>query len=477
MIGVVATWCLLAGLALWLEKPHRAGRKKAEVLPLSQALHEHLGTSDVREVVTMERVFPIRLRVDVQKAIEQVLSNETEVVAVHGVEAMGGAFFWALRLGDILAQDANNASVQTTPPQYELVSVGEDKPIPVLRNGLWLLKRGPHAMVLLMTPSYYQRPAAGLLVQLACRDIADARQSMEELSEAIVRAFRKSGTYRGKVLSLENDVESSSGEVEYLRVHRVPRVSREEVILPEATLAAIERNVLGFVKHRKALKDRGLHVKKGLLFYGPPGAGKTHTLRYLINALHGHTIFLMRAEQMASLAEYMMLARLLQPSVVIIGDVDLIALQRSEEGHNLPLLNRLLEEMDGLEEEAEMLFILTTNRPLSLEEALAGRPGRIDQAIEFPLPDVECRRRLIRLYAKGIQLSEELCENVAQRTEGVSAAFIKELMRRAWQYHLEGGAGGELTWQQVRDALDEMTVHGGKLNLKLLGADRFGFQA
>jgi len=99
------------------------------------------------------------------------------------------------------------------------------------------------------------------------------------------------------------------------------------------------------------------------------------------------------------LDEYMQLARFLQPAMVVMEDVDLIACARTsmrspcEES----LLNKLLNEMDGLREDAALLFVLTTNRPEQLESALAARPGRVDQAIEFPLPDADGRRKLIKL--------------------------------------------------------------------------------
>ena len=66
------------------------------------------------------------------------------------------------------------------------------------------------------------------------------------------------------------------------------------------------------------------------------------------------------------------------------------------------LLNKLLNEMDELTADAEILFVLTTNRPEALETALASRPGRIDRAIEFPLPDPAGRLKLVRLYAAGV---------------------------------------------------------------------------
>ena len=212
--------------------------------------------------------------------------------------------------------------------------------------------------------------------------------------------------------------------------------------------------------------------KKGILFYGPPGTGKTHTIHYLSKALDGHTTLLISAEQVGLLAEYMTLARLLQPSMVIIEDVDLIARDRTtmDSPCEEVLLNKLLNEMDGLKEDADILFILTTNRPEQLELALASRPGRIDQAIEFPLPDEQGRRKLVALYSQGIALPQPVVDETVRRTEGVSAAFVKELMRRTVQFHIERRGTGEVSHDDVDNALNEMLLSGGSLNLKLLGA-------
>jgi cell division protease FtsH len=134
------------------------------------------------------------------------------------------------------------------------------------------------------------------------------------------------------------------------------------------------------------------------------------------------------------------------------------------------ILNKLLNEMDGLREDAAILFILTTNRPDSLEAALASRPGRIDQAIEFPLPDENGRRSLVRLYACGLPLDENVVETIVQRTDKASAAFIKELMRRAAQFYIQNGSKGHLQLADLNAALEEMLFAGGSLNAKLLGA-------
>ena len=75
-------------------------------------------------------------------------------------------------------------------------------------------------------------------------------------------------------------------------------------------------------------------------------------------------------------------------------------------------------------EEADILLILTTNRPESLERALASRLGRIDQAIEFPLPDESGREKLVRLCSQGVDVPEDVAAVIVQRTDRVSGAFI-----------------------------------------------------
>jgi ATP-dependent 26S proteasome regulatory subunit len=144
---------------------------------------------------------------------------------------------------------------------------------------------------------------------------------------------------------------------------------------------------------------------------------------------------------MGLLSQYMNLARLLQPTLVVIEDVDLIARNRENMGSPCEesLLNALLNEMDGLKDNADILFVLTTNRPEQLETALAGRPGRIDQAIEVPLPDRIGREKLVRLYGGGLKLSGHVVTELVKRTNGVSAAFIKEMMRRTAQSSIMRG--------------------------------------
>src|SRR6202011_5947544 len=220
-------------------------------------------------------------------------------------------------------------------------------------------------------------------IEIAVPAGADGAEFVQRCFSELESAVNAARSYRG--IDADGDYRGRSRGI---MVHKLPQVQREDVILPEATLKLLDRNVLSFVGTRPQLRRLGQSTRKGILLYGPPGTGKTHTIRYLASNLPGHTTLIITAAQVTLLAPYMNLARLLQPAMVVIEDVDLIARDRNQMGPcEESLLNALLNEMDGLKEDADILFILTTNRPEDLEGALASRPGRIDQAIEVPVPD------------------------------------------------------------------------------------------
>ena len=292
----------------------------------------------------------------------------------------------------------------------------------------------------------------------------------QELFLRLEEAVKKAESYRGKVLSLDNS-DSYGGEGTGIKVHQIEPVKRENVILPAETLALVERNVLQFAAQRRRLFELHQSTKKGLLFHGPPGNGKTYTIRYLIGALKDHTTLLITGAQIAQLNEYMALARLLQPALVVIEDIDLVAKERVSTGMSCEetLLNQLLNEMDGLASDAEITFLLTTNRPELLEEALAARPGRIDQAIEFAPPSEVERTRLAYLYAAGVELGPQVIDQVVSLTKGASAAFIKELMRRALQFRLARCDDVTIGIQDVQEAFEELVLNRGSLSARVLG--------
>ncbi len=418
------------------------------------------------QIVTSERTFPKRMKVDLQRACNEILNpGAIKFVGIHS-----GHQYDKLTMSSLFDRSQYN-SKKVGPLQYEDVDIGEDIPIPCLKNGLWLKKEGDFHYAVLCAPYVDYRGDGGITIETAVPPGEKGEEITQLLFRRLEKAVHEAQSYRGKVLSLEQD-DRYSGKSSGIKVHKLSGIDRKEIILPDVTLNAIDHNIIRFAEKRQGLKKLGQSTKKGLLFHGAPGTGKTHTIRYLAKALKDHTTFIITAEQMGLLSEYFTLARLLQPAVMIIEDVDLIAKAREKMDSTCEevLLNKLLNEMDGLNEDADIFIILTTNRPDILEEAIASRPGRVDQSIEFPLPDENSRKKLVHLYKANLNVGDDILETIVKKTEGVSASFIKELMRRIAQYVLESTQSKNgVTLKNLTDALEEMIFVGGKLNVKLLG--------
>jgi hypothetical protein len=454
--------------------PPKSARKAARPEPPQQVPAYHVidicfEGIDRDSLIINRRQFPAHMRADLQPAFEELFVKDADYV----VGVLPAYHFDRLSFAKLMHRDRREP-VAIGPLQYADVDIGEVNPARCFENALVLRDSAqvPHAAFLMHMLEHGENPL--LTVEIAVpRDHDGAEAFVQDCFRRLEQAIAQSRAYRGKVLSLER-VEHYEGRSRGILVHRIPRVAPEAVILPAATRVLLDRNVIDFTQVRENLRALGLQTKKGILLYGPPGTGKTHTIRYLASNLPGITTFIITAGQVGLLAQYMTLARLLQPSMVVIEDVDLIARSREQMqgGCEEVLLNRLLNEMDGLQENSDVLFVLTTNRPQDLEAALAQRPGRIDQAIEVPLPDEGCRDKLVRLYGRGMKLSPALIAEAAKRTEGVSAAFIKELMRRTAQAALARAGAKKVTEPSAADlseALDDMLFSGGQLNVKLLG--------
>ena len=197
-------------------------------------------------------------------------------------------------------------------------------------------------------------------------------------------------------------------------------------------------------------------------------------MRYLISELVDTTVVELTGETLHGIREACSVARALQPAMIVVEDVDLIAEERSHYGGETPLLFTLLNEMDGLDEDADVVFLLTTNRADLLEPALASRPGRVDQAVHVELPDRESRRRLVELYRGGLDVDLGRIDDVLDRTDGVTASFLKELLRRAAvgaadRDEQDAGASLRVTADDLDAALDDLLDTRNQMTRAVLG--------
>ncbi len=132
-------------------------------------------------------------------------------------------------------------------------------------------------------------------------------------------------------------------------------------------------------------------------------------------------------------------------------------------------LNELLNAMDGLEGDTDIQFILTTNRADVLERALKSRPGRIDHSEEIPLPDAACRKRIFELFSRNEEHSIDDFDAWVARTDGASATYIRELMRRAATESSREGDAICIETRHLEKAHAELVEVGGALTKSILG--------
>lgn len=386
-------------------------------------ISEHLGRRADGLPVTVER-WPSYEHPNVQAALNAWLAHEDrshQLVGMVGYRHRG-----SMSMSDLLGHGEFGHGPRPGGVSRVRRPVGPDgETIDCLRAAVLLVDDGDDRLALLVLGPDEESGYSGVRIEVMATDEGAASRVTEELRHlAVVH-----NVYRGKVVSFGGSIFDERES--FLRFHRREAMLASALILPDATFADIQRQVVGVARNRHRLRAAGQHLKRGLLLYGPPGVGKTHTVRYLIGELADTTIVELTGDTLGAIKEACSIARALQPSMIVVEDVDLIAEQRDMYEGSSPLLFTLLNEMDGLAEDADVIFLLTTNRADLLEEALSQRPGRVDQAVHIDLPDRESRRRLVDLYRGRLDLDTSRLDDILDRTDGVTASFLKELLRRA----------------------------------------------
>lgn len=304
----------------------------------------------------------------------------------------------------------------------------------------------------------------GLRLEVAGLEVAAAQTLLARLEQLRVQL----NVYRGQVVEVGL---GPMGEVA-LSFAALPVTERADVVLPEHVLGRIDRHALDLSRHREVLRRHGQHLKRGMLLYGPPGTGKTHTARYLVGQMGEYTRLLLSGRSLHTIGAITGIARELEPAVVVLEDVDLVAEDRSFGPSGNPVLFELLDAMDGAAADADLLFVLTTNRADLLEGALAARPGRVDVAVEIDLPDAAARGRLLELYSRGVPVELDAHDRgaIVERTDGVTASFLKELMRRTVLEAVgDDGTLDVVTAEHVGRALDDLLDDNQQITRTLLG--------
>jgi hypothetical protein len=393
--------------------------REPRLTPLGARVQEHLGVDPTALPLVAEHIPPHRL-VDADLALDDLASGDerAEVLGISGGQERQHEDFTSM-LRHRYASFGTDA-----PVEYGSAATGPRSTRQVLAMGLRLFAFEGRPVAVLQRDAKPMFGRETAIVEILTGDaettgtfLATLRRRMNEVS-----------VVRGNVVSFgHSEYGQGVGRMTFLER---PSVTAADVVLPDGVLQRIRDHVVGIAEHADDLRARGQHLKRGVLLYGPPGTGKTLTVRHLLHETPQTTAVLLQGGALGLVGEAARLARAMTPSIVVLEDVDLVAAERGMFGIQ-PLLFEVLDALDGLDGDADVAFILTTNRADILEPALAARPGRVDLAVEIPLPDAGARRALFRVYAAGLPLSDDALDAAADRAEGVTASFAKELIRRA----------------------------------------------
>jgi len=439
---------------------------------LADVLAEHLGVDPRGLPVVAAQIDSFQL-VNLDVAVEALVARHGggELIGVGGGDQRHHVSF-----GDMIQNAGRWGQFPIAAVERVDLATGPDTQRQAIAFGIHLFRYDGTPVAVLQRQANMQFGRSGASAEVVAADdpgVTSTSGVAARLLAEVRRLMLEHSVFRGQVLSL-GGAEFSPG-VGGVVFHRRPELTAADVVLPPGALERVERHVAGIARHREELRAAGQHLKRGLLLYGPPGTGKTHTVRYLLASMPGVTAVLLSGTSLQYVPFATELARALQPAIVVLEDCDLVAEHRDFHHGARPLLFEVMEALDGLAEDSDIAFVLTTNRPDLLETALVQRPGRVDLAVQIPLPDRTARRMLLDLYARGLPLSPACLDGVAARTAGTTASLVKELLRRVV---LRAAEQGVPVGDQVMDTvLDELLEDRERLTRALLGAAEEAAQA
>ncbi len=204
------------------------------------------------------------------------------------------------------------------------------------------------------------------------------------------------------------------------------------------------REVVDFLKDTDKFAEIGARVPKGVLLVGPPGTGKTLIARAVAGeagvpflSVTGSDFMEMFVGVGASrVRDLFQSARKMERAIIFVDEIDSIGRKRGAGlggGHDEreQTLNQMLSEMDGFESSEGIVMLAATNRPDILDPALL-RPGRFDRQVVVPLPELEDRRQILEVHARGKRMGDDVDLGVVARgTPGMSGADLANLVNEA----------------------------------------------
>ncbi len=204
------------------------------------------------------------------------------------------------------------------------------------------------------------------------------------------------------------------------------------------------KEVVEFLRNPQKFRQLGAKIPKGILLVGPPGTGKTLLARAVAGEANVPFLSISGSEFVemfvgvgaARVRDLFNQAKRLSPSIVFIDELDAVGRHRGAGlggGHDEreQTLNQLLVEMDGFDENTNVIVLAATNRPDILDTALL-RPGRFDRRVVVDRPNLEGRKKILEVHIRGKPIAKDVnIELLAKGTPGFVGADLANLVNEA----------------------------------------------
>ncbi|HEV2864718.1 MAG TPA: AAA family ATPase [Pyrinomonadaceae bacterium] len=254
--------------------------------------------------------------------------------------------------------------------------------------------------------------------------VADTRETAEEFFRTVSEWCAE---VRAEILVFEDGHFVKSKEL----YRSIRESSFDGLILPERLSREIQDDLPRFFASREVYERYRIPWKRGVLLIGPPGNGKTHAVKAMVNRLGLPCLYVKSLEscqgEHSGLRNVFERARRTQPCVVVLEDIDSLVNDKNR--------SFFLNELDGFASNTGVVVLATTNHPEKLDSSILDRPSRFDRKFYFELPAEGERLRYAARWNESLEdtmrLSGAELERVARSTEGFSFAYLKELFLSA----------------------------------------------
>jgi len=278
-------------------------------------------------------------------------------------------------------------------------------------DGIKFIKRGTDKLVVRITPGW-----GAFYVDIYSR--GDSKELAKEFSDKRKEWAEENNFFKGEKITPDG------------KFLDLTEQSFDDLKIVEDKKKSIKVGALDFFNKKEVYKKNNLPFKRGIIFAGEPGTGKTLTGKILMNNTDSTFIWVTSADlkdnwgdiDINKFKNLLKMAKELAPCILFAEDIDDYLERKGA-------IDSIKTQMDGLDSLDGVVTILCTNYPERIPKSLIDRPSRFDDVIEFELPTKDLRYEILLAHTKGIEVEnrESTLKEIAQKSEGLTGAHLKEV--------------------------------------------------